>query len=90
MTTPCRGVRLPYFGNRGGTLPACWDKGSRRGCLVVAFKTSNGVADSAPSFEAVVYDPDQRPDHWNEIDTVADFDEAEWDLEACHFSARTR
>ncbi len=77
MTTPCQGVRLPYF-EHGGALPAFWGKGSRRGCLVVAFKASNGVADGAPSFEAVVHDPDQRSDHWYEIDTKADFDEAEW------------
>ncbi|MCZ6885109.1 MAG: hypothetical protein O7E53_01955 [Alphaproteobacteria bacterium] len=76
VTTPCQGVRLPYF-EHWGALPACWGKGSRRGCLVVAFKTSNGVADGAPSFEAVVYDPDQRLDHWDEIDTITDFDEAE-------------
>ena len=76
MTTPYRGVRLPYFGARGAP-PACWDKGSRRGCFVEAFKTSDGVADGAPSFDAIVVDPDQRPVHWDEIDTKADFDEAE-------------
>ncbi len=76
------GRPFAVFRGRGGAPPACWDKGSGRGCLVEAFKTSNGVADGTPSFEAVVVDPDQSLDHWDEIDTKAEFDEAERELGA--------
>ena len=48
-------------------------KDSRRGCPVDASRTPNGVADGTLSYEAVFFDPD----HWDEIDTMADLNEAE-------------
>ena len=50
-----------------------WGKGSRRSYPVETFKTPNDVADGTLSFEAVFFDPD----YWNEIDTMADLNEAE-------------
>lgn len=48
-------------------------RNSRRGCLVETFKTPNGVADGTLSFEAAFCDPDHR----DEIDTMADLNEAQ-------------
>ncbi len=63
---------MPYF--RAGWERCALAAGdeSSRGCRAEAFKRPNGVADGALSFEAAFFDPD----HGDEIDTMADLDEA--------------